>query len=79
MIQEGIAVDPLLARAGWTLAMLVWCGRRATTLVAAGHKYIKAISTKQKNTWIPAQKHYRDDVRVGATRRLLAIICSYMS
>ncbi|MFT6977046.1 MAG: hypothetical protein ACJAZA_000750 [Shewanella psychromarinicola] len=37
MIQEGIAVDPLLARAGWNLAMLVWCGRSATTLVAAGH------------------------------------------
>jgi hypothetical protein len=26
VIQEGIAVDPLLARAGWNLAMLVWCG-----------------------------------------------------
>ncbi|MGI2108885.1 hypothetical protein ACRN9C_05710 [Shewanella frigidimarina] len=25
VIQEGIAVDPLLARAGWNLAMLVWC------------------------------------------------------
>ncbi|MGI2001162.1 hypothetical protein [Shewanella frigidimarina] len=38
MIQEGIAVDPLLARAGWSLAMLIWYGRSATTLVAAGHK-----------------------------------------
>jgi hypothetical protein len=38
VIQEGIAVDPLLARAGWNLAMLIWCGRSATTLVAAGHK-----------------------------------------
>jgi hypothetical protein len=37
VIQEGIAVDPLLARAGWNLAMLVWCGRSATTLVAASH------------------------------------------
>ncbi|MGX9462034.1 hypothetical protein ACWXWU_12470 [Shewanella sp. A14] len=36
-IQEGIAVDPLLARAGWNLAILVWCGRGATTIVAVGH------------------------------------------
>ncbi|MGI2109061.1 hypothetical protein ACRN9C_06635 [Shewanella frigidimarina] len=40
VIQEGIAVDPLLARAGWNLAMLVWCGRRATTLVASGQPLI---------------------------------------
>ncbi|MEO3680828.1 hypothetical protein ABHN84_00805 [Shewanella vesiculosa] len=39
MIQEGIAVDPILARAGWNLAMLIWCGRSATTLVAVGHKH----------------------------------------
>ncbi|CAM4347942.1 hypothetical protein SHLI107390_10910 [Shewanella livingstonensis] len=27
------------AAAGWNLAILVWCGRSATKLVAAGHKY----------------------------------------
>ncbi|QDE29828.1 MULTISPECIES: hypothetical protein [Shewanella] len=46
VIQEGIAVDPLLARAGWNLAFLnVWCGRSTTTLVAAGHKYKLAVVT----------------------------------
>ncbi|WP_445775255.1 hypothetical protein [Shewanella sp.] len=33
--------------------LLVWCGRSATTLVAAGHK--------EQNTMTPAQKHCRND------------------
>ncbi|RPA55808.1 hypothetical protein EGC79_04960 [Shewanella vesiculosa] len=49
--QEGTAVSFLL----------VWCGRSATTLVAAGHKYKSTKVQSKTNTWIPAQKHYRDD------------------
>ncbi|MCL1112334.1 hypothetical protein L2703_01715 [Shewanella basaltis] len=36
-------------------------GRSAATLVAAGHRY------KTTNTWIPAQKHCRED-DIGASR-----------
>jgi hypothetical protein len=55
VIQEGTAVGFLL----------VWCGRSATTLVAAGHKNKTTKrqndKTTKNNTWIPAQKHYRED------------------
>ncbi|RPA22771.1 hypothetical protein EGC78_20900 [Shewanella frigidimarina] len=64
MIQEGIAVDPLLARAGWNLAMLVWCGRRATTLVAAGHKVHKFKTKKHLDPGskaLPGRRESWDD------------------
>ena len=61
MILEGIAVDPLLARAGWNLAMLVWCGRSATTLVAAGHKYKTKKHLDPGSKALPGRRESWDD------------------
>jgi len=45
VIQEGIAVDPLLARAGWNLAISIQT-QFAKPVVPAGHKKLNHLKTK---------------------------------
>ncbi|WP_350979732.1 hypothetical protein, partial [Shewanella sp. AC34-MNA-CIBAN-0136] len=61
--QEGIAVDPLLARAGWNLAILIQTKFKNRYGEAPRRWWPKAIAkTKTKEqSWIPAHKHYRND------------------